>query len=38
MMAFSEFDEFFKNLLNHVAISLGQIGLNTRRRIRSVFF
>ena len=38
MMAFPEFDEFFKNLFNHAAISLRQIGLKTRRHIRSVSF
>ena len=31
MMAFPEFDEFFKNLFNHVAISLGQIDLGRVR-------
>ena len=39
MMAFPEFDIVFKNLVNHVAISLGQIGLKDKtQKIRSMSF
>ena len=38
-MAFPEFDGLFKNLVNLVAINLGEIGLKDKtRKIRSMSF